>query len=59
MGDYSGAATFANPRVRKQLDWFTQAVWQAAYNPGELPARLVQQARQRLARIKAALKQGA
>jgi transglutaminase-like putative cysteine protease len=59
VGDYAGAATVANPRVRPQLDWFTQAVWQAAYNPGDLPTGLVKEARRRLAGIKAALKQGA
>ena len=59
VGDYAGAATVANPGVRKQLDWFTQAVWQAAYNPGELSAGLVQQGRKHLARINAALKSGA
>ncbi|MDP7511475.1 MAG: transglutaminase domain-containing protein [Dehalococcoidia bacterium] len=58
VGDYAGAATAGNPKVRRQLVWFTEAVWQAAYNPGELPAGLAKQARQRLARIKTALKHG-
>ncbi len=58
VGDYAGAATVANPGVQGQLAWFTQAVWQAAYNPGDLPAGLVEQARQRLAGIKAALNRG-
>jgi hypothetical protein len=59
VGDYTGAANVADPSVRQQLDWFTQAVWQAAYNPGDLPAGLVEQARRRLAGIKAALNRGA
>ena len=43
-------------QVESQLEWFTRAVWQAAYDPSELPAGLVDEARRRLKAIRSALK---
>ncbi|MFQ6030261.1 MAG: transglutaminase family protein, partial [Dehalococcoidia bacterium] len=50
------ATTAETPDVERQLSWFTRTVWRAAYNPGDFPAVLVTEAKQRLALLKRALK---
>jgi len=56
VSEYAAAAgDNDNSEVARQLGWFTRAVWQAAYNPGDFPAALVAEARQRLALLKQAL----
>ena len=47
----SGFAQLAGPtgpQAQKQVDWFTQTVWHAAYNPKDLPSGLLAEARGRV-----------
>ena len=53
---FTRLATGADPLVESQVTWFNRAVWRAAYDPGQLPAGLVEDARERLRRIRRSLK---
>ena len=56
VSGFTGMATGVDAQVQPQLAWFTRAVWQAAYNPAQLPAGLVSEARYRLSGIRRAIK---
>jgi hypothetical protein len=53
VGEYTALAASENLEAQAQLSWFADAVWYAAYNPDKLPAGLLAEGRQRLARLKA------
>ena len=53
VASYTSGYTNWTPEVQSHLSWFTRAVWHAAYNPGELPAGAVEEARSRLVRLRA------
>ena len=48
VSGFSRLAAPADNQVESQLAWFTQAVWQAAYDPAKLPSGLVAEAKLRL-----------
>lgn len=52
VGSYASVPDTVSPDIQGHLSWFTRAVWQAAYNPGDLPADVVEEARDRLNRLK-------
>ena len=56
VGDYSRWADAGGTELLDQVSWFTHAVWQAAYNPDDLPAGLAAEGKERLSRLKAELK---
>lgn len=56
VGEHNSWATAGGTELREQVSWFTRAVWQVAYNPDNLPSGLAVEARQRLARLKRALR---
>ena len=56
VGDYSRWANAGDSELLDQVSWFTSAVWQAAYNPDDLPSGLAAEGEQRLCRLKAELK---
>jgi hypothetical protein len=53
VGEYAALAARGNQEAQTQLSWFADTVRRAAYNPDKLPAGLVAEGRQRLARLKA------
>ena len=53
---YAESASTGDPALHGHLSWFTSAMWQAAYDPRDLPDGLVTEARARMAQLKAALK---
>lgn len=56
VGEYSRLAAAGNGEVQSQLDWFTGAARQAAYNPDQLPPGLAAEAQQRLERLRVELR---
>jgi hypothetical protein len=52
VGEYTALAAGDNQEAQAQLSWFADTVRRAAYNPDKLPAGLVAEGRQRLARLK-------
>jgi len=58
VGEHNRWAAAGGTDLREQVSWFTGAVWQAAYNPGSLPVGLAAEARQRLERLKRAVRGG-
>jgi transglutaminase-like putative cysteine protease len=52
----AAGGTELQEQVSEQVNWFTGAVWQAAYNPEEIGSGLAAEARQRLERLKRALR---
>ena len=53
---YAAEASAGNPALHSQLTWFTRTMWQAAYDPRDLPDGLMTEARARMAPLKAALR---
>ena len=53
---YAAVASAGDPALHGHLTWFTRAMWQAAYDPRDLPDGLMTEARARMALLKAALK---
>ena len=53
---YAAVASAGDPALQGHLTWFTRAMWQAAYDPRNLPDGLMIDARARMAQLKAALK---
>ena len=50
---YTNIPDTVAPDTQGHLSWFKRAAWHAAYNPSELPAGLIEEARARLSRLKA------
>lgn len=50
---YTSISNTVAPDTQGHLSWFKRAVWHASYNPGDLPAGLIEEARARLTRLKA------
>ena len=55
VGDFASKMGTTDSRVQSQLAWFTPAVWDAAYNPEDVPTDLVDEARRHLVDLRAAL----
>ena len=53
---YAASASAGDPALHGHLTWFTRAMWQAAYDPRDLPDGLMTEAQARMAHLKAALK---
>lgn len=56
VGEHNRWAIAGGTELQEQVAWFTSAVWQAAYNPEDVPSGLAAEARQRLGRLKQALR---
>jgi len=52
----AGGTDLQEQVLQEQVSWFTSAVWQVAYNPEDVPSGLGAEARQRLERLKRALR---
>ena len=58
VAGFTKLTTSADPWVQSQVSWLTRAVWYAAYDPKQLPAGLVEEARQRLLQLRRSFKAG-
>ena len=56
VGDYTSLGPAVDEPVQSQITWFARVAWHAAYDPRSIPSGLIEEARRRLPRLKAALK---